>query len=111
MPELPAEKYIDTIRRRHAASDGGGWHLDPEPHTDPDLVRTMISGWRRYIGVLRFDGWHAAENREFVLSAHGDMGVLLAEVDRLTAERDKAVAALDDLVADLSKLDGEPVIA
>jgi hypothetical protein len=38
---LPTQR-LDTIRARHAAAEGGAWHLDPEPHTDPDTVRTTI---------------------------------------------------------------------
>lgn len=86
---LPAE-WLDAIRNRHAAAEGGHWHLDPEPHKDRDTVRTTISGYHRRIGVLKFNAPYADENRRFVLNAHGDVALLLAELDRLTAELEKA---------------------
>lgn len=80
-----SDPFLAKVRARHAACLGGGWHRDPEPGKDPDLIRTTVSGSHHYIGVLKFAGWRAAENREFVLYAHGDIYVLLAEVDRLRA--------------------------
>ena len=79
------DQWLDAIHARHAAAEGGAWHLDPEPHTDPDTVRTNIAGWNRRIGILKFGAPYAAENQRFVLHAHQDVGALLAEIARLTA--------------------------
>lgn len=80
---LPTQ-WLDTIRARHAAAEGGAWHLDPEPHTDPDTVRTTISGYHRRIGILHFVGPYADANREQALHADTDIGLLIAEIDRLS---------------------------
>jgi hypothetical protein len=90
---LPAA-WLDAIRTRYAAAEGGGWHLDPEPHTDPDTVRTTISGYHHRIGVLKFSAPYADENRAFVLHAHGDVGVLIAEIRRLRSAAQSAAVLL-----------------
>lgn len=50
-------------------------------------------------------------NGDFLANAPTDVRWLLAEVARLTAERDAAIEALDAFAADLDQLNGEPVIA
>jgi hypothetical protein len=79
---LPDE-WLTKIKARHAIHEGGAWHLNPEPHRDPDTVRTTISGYHHQIGILHFSQPYAEENRTFVLHAHQDMRLLLDEVDRL----------------------------
>lgn len=90
--------YLAAIRARHAAIEGGGWHLAPEPHVEPGTVRTMVGGYQRIIGVFDFRGAPATAdaNRQFVLYAPSDVGFLLGQMDRLrarVAEVEKQLAA------------------
>lgn len=87
---------VAAIQARYDAATPGHWHLNPEPHTDPDAVRTTVSGWHHGIGVLQFRGWKAAENREFVLNARDDVGQLLNDRE-LYADRANLVARIGDL--------------
>lgn len=97
MPETgptppPIIDFLAAVRDRHAAAEGGGWYLAPEPHAEPGTVRTTISGYQRMIGVFDFRGAPATAdaNRTFVLHAHGDIGYLLAELDRYADRADMA---------------------
>jgi hypothetical protein len=90
--EIPAlspagMKYLAAIRARHAAIEGGGWHLAPEPHAEPGTVRTRVGGYQHTVGVFDFRGAPATAdaNREFVLYAPSDVGFLLERMDRLQA--------------------------
>jgi uncharacterized protein YfcZ (UPF0381/DUF406 family) len=80
-------EYVASIRARHAAIEGAGWHLAPEPHVEPGTVRTMVGGYQRVVGVFEFRGAPATAdaNREFVLYAASDVGFLLDQMDRLHA--------------------------
>lgn len=92
-----SEERVAQISARHAAVEGGGWYLAPEPFATPGTVRATIDGYPRTIAVMDFRGWKADENRQFVLRAHDDMGALLA--DR-SLYRDRA-----ELVARVSQLE------
>jgi hypothetical protein len=87
IPPLRPDR-VAAIQARYDASTPGHWHLDPEPHTDPDAVRTTVDGWHHGIGILQFRGWKADENRQFVLNARDDIGQLLADRERYVDRAD-----------------------
>ena len=92
-----SDEWLAKIKARHAINEGGAWYLDPEPHKDPDTVRTTISGYHRQIGVLHFSPPYAEENQRFVLHAHQDMRLLLDEVGRLRNELEETRARVAEL--------------
>jgi hypothetical protein len=75
------DAYVEQIRARHAAAEGGAWFLAPEPDAEPGTVRTRVDGYQRTVGVFDFRGAPATAdaNREFVLYARSDIGYLLRD--------------------------------
>lgn len=97
------DAYVEQIRARHAAAEGGAWFLAPEPHAEPGTVRTRVSGYQRTVGVFDFRGAPATAdaNREFVLYARSDIGYLLQDRARY-ADRATMVDRIHQLELALS---------
>ncbi|WP_181799431.1 hypothetical protein [Kitasatospora acidiphila] len=90
--QLPTGEQLAAILARHGTATSGTWYL--QPNYGPHFVAAEHHGYEHGIGTLDFgEGDQADADREFVLNAHEDVAALLAEVDRLRAERARYRAA------------------
>ncbi|MDH6141122.1 hypothetical protein P3T35_003135 [Kitasatospora sp. GP30] len=90
-PPPLSDEQLTTIRARHQAATSGPWRNEPYGGLGPE---TVLGPGMPAVAALDFgDGDQADADRDFVLNAHTDMAAVLAELDRLRAERDRYRAA------------------
>lgn len=94
---------LDAIRARLDAATAGPWWVEAG---GPDETCDLIDGNNRRIATFPFYApFRHEENETFIAHAREDVPRLLAEVDRLTAERDELAATLAN-----ERGEGEPPV-
>jgi hypothetical protein len=92
-----SEQQLAEIRARAEAATEGPW--DPCPGMSPTFYGNIQGEYLRGVGDIAFGvGEQAEADLAFVLHAREDVPALLAEVDRLRAERAETNASLDNAV-------------
>lgn len=90
-----SDTRLTEIRDCHQAATGGRWLIDRDGAFGETTVIADQGEHAATIGSMDFgDGDQADADRTFVLYAHRDVGVLLAEVDRLRAESEQRLGEL-----------------
>jgi hypothetical protein len=91
-----SEQQLAAIRAREAAAFRGPWYTDSLTEHDGSVsvgVATQDDTWIIELSDI------AAADAEFIAAARSDVPALLAEVERLRAERDQFADRVDTLTA------------
>jgi hypothetical protein len=86
MNEMLTQERLDAITARCEAATPGPWKVVEGKSFGVQSENKNIANCFR------------AENEQFIAHARQDIPALLAEVERLREERDRAIAALEDLI-------------
>jgi glutathione S-transferase len=107
---------LEAIHKRCAAATPGPWLVDGD-YLPASIYASDSPDWKvrhqfRVVGMTDYEdgGVVCREDAEFIAAARSDIPALLAEVDRLRAERDAAQFAVRELLdarGEIARLRGE----